>query len=191
MEPDRKTQILKTAIKRFARHGLHKTTLDEIARDLRIGKATLYHYFESKDALFFATLEYDSNLILEEIRTIFNHDELSLKEKFTEYFVYKENIFEGYKLIYDLVTMLLSEEGLEREINVLTNLLKGEENILKKALSKTYSNKETKMNPQLPAFFVHASWGILFSGRLNFITNPEKPLPTKDFFLRSFENFLK
>ncbi len=191
MEPYRKSQILKAAIKRFARHGLHKTTLDEIARDLRIGKATLYHYFESKDALFFATLEYDSNLILEEIRTIFNHDELSLKEKFTEYFVYKENIFERYKLIYDLVTMLLSEEGLEREINVLTNLLKSEENILKKALSKTYSNKKAKMNPQIPAFFVHASWGILFSGRLNFITNPEKPLPTKDFFLRSFENFLK
>lgn len=191
MEPDRKSQILKAAIKRFARHGLHKTTLDEIARDLRIGKATIYHYFDSKDTLFFATLEFDSNLILEEIRGIFSNEELSLKERFTEYFVYKENIFEKYKLIYDLATMLLSEEGLEREINVLKNLLKGEEDILKQALSGTYTNKETKMNPQLPAFFVHASWGILFSGRLNFITNPEKPLPTKDFFLRSFENFLK
>lgn len=191
METDRKSQIIKAAIKRFARHGLHKTTLDEIARDLRIGKATIYHYFESKDALFFATLDYDSNLILDEIKTIFNHDELSLKEKFTEYFVYKENIFDRYKLIYDLVTMLLSEEGLEREVNVLKNLLKGEEEILKRALAGAYTEKGSKMNPQLPAFFVHASWGILFSGRLNFITNPEKPLPTRDFFLRSFENFLK
>lgn len=191
METDRKSQIIKAAIKRFARHGLHKTTLDEIARDLRIGKATIYHYFESKDALFFATLNYDSDLILEEIKTIFNHDELSLMEKFTEYFVYKENIFDRYKLIYDLVTMLLGEEGLEREINVLKNLLKGEEEILKRALAGAYTEKGSKMNPQLPAFFVHASWGILFSGRLNFITNPEKTLPTRDFFLRSFENFLK
>ena len=109
MEPDRKQQIIKTAIKRFARHGINKTTLDEIARDLRIGKATIYHYFNSKEALFFATLQYDSGLILGEIQNIFDNIETSLKERFTEYLVYKDNIYERYKLIYDLFAMLLTE----------------------------------------------------------------------------------
>ena len=43
MANDRKNQIIKAAAKRFARHGLNKTTLDEVARDIRIGKATIYH----------------------------------------------------------------------------------------------------------------------------------------------------
>ncbi len=51
MPNDRKIQIIKAAAKRFARHGLNKTTLDEVARDIRIGKATIYHYFTSKDDL--------------------------------------------------------------------------------------------------------------------------------------------
>ncbi len=57
MANERKIQIIKAAAKRFARHGLNKTTLDEVARDIRIGKATIYHYFTSKDDLYFATLK--------------------------------------------------------------------------------------------------------------------------------------
>ena len=33
--------------------GSGKTTLEEIARDIRIGKATIYHYFSSKDELYY------------------------------------------------------------------------------------------------------------------------------------------
>jgi len=42
MANERKIQIIKAAAKRFARHGLNKTTLDEVARDIRIGKATIF-----------------------------------------------------------------------------------------------------------------------------------------------------
>ena len=191
MEPDRKQQIIKTAIKRFARHGINKTTLDEIARDLRIGKATIYHYFNSKEALFFATLQYDSGLILGEIQNIFDNKETSLKERFTEYLVYKDNIYERYKLIYDLFAMLLTEEGLEKEIDTLQKLLKAEEEILKKALISAYTTKSGSMNPALPSFFVYASWGMLFSGRLNSIANVNKPLPTREFLMKSLEGFLE
>jgi len=191
LEPDRKQQIIKTAIKRFARHGINKTTLDEIARDLRIGKATIYHYFNSKEALFFATLQYDSGLILGEIQNIFDNIETSLKERFTEYLVYKDNIYERYKLIYDLFAMLLTEEGLEKEIDTLQKLLKAEEEILKKALISAYTTKSGSMNPALPSFFVYASWGMLFSGRLNSIANVNKPLPTREFLMKSLEGFLE
>jgi AcrR family transcriptional regulator len=53
---EKKLQIIKAAAKRFDKHGLAKTTLNEIARDLRIGKATLYGYFSSKEELFFSVL---------------------------------------------------------------------------------------------------------------------------------------
>lgn len=191
MENERKTQIIKAASKRFARHGLNKTTLDEIARDLRIGKATIYHYFDSKDDLFFETIESDSNLILNDIKTIFNNETLTLKERFAEYFIYKENIYEKYKLIYDLISRLLNDSGFEREILILKKLLTSEEDILKIALSAVYAGKADPMDPALPAFFVMTSWGILFSGRFNKITEPEKELHTKEFLTRSLETILK
>jgi len=191
VETDRKQQIIKAAIKRFARHGLSKTTLDEIARDLRIGKATIYHYFDSKETLYFGTLEYDSGLIIEEIKNIFDNQELSLNEKFTEYLVFKENVYEKYKLIYDLVILLLNQEGLEQELVILKKLLQAEEEVLKVALNAAYTNKSQQMNADLPNFFVYASWGMLYSKKLNDIINPEKQLSTKEFFMRSMEHFLK
>ncbi|MCK7524579.1 MAG: TetR/AcrR family transcriptional regulator [Ignavibacteriales bacterium] len=69
MANERKIQIIKAAAKRFARHGLAKTTLDEVARDIRIGKATIYHYFTSKDDLYFATLKWECELFIEQVKT--------------------------------------------------------------------------------------------------------------------------
>ena len=191
METDRKTQIIKAAVKRFARHGLNKTTLDEIARDLRIGKATIYYYFKSKDELFFETIIYDSDLILNDIKTIFNNDSLPLKERFANYFIYKENIYEKYKLIYDLMANLLNDSGFETELEILKKLLKLEESVLRIALSSALAGKSEKMHPTLPSFLVMASWGMLFSDRFNKITSPERELHTKDFLIRSLETILK
>lgn len=42
---------------RFARLGLHKTTVGELARDAGIGKGTFYLFFPNKEALFFAIQE--------------------------------------------------------------------------------------------------------------------------------------
>jgi AcrR family transcriptional regulator len=44
-------QILTAAANRFQARGYRATTLDEIARDLGMSKATLYRYFRSKEAL--------------------------------------------------------------------------------------------------------------------------------------------
>jgi AcrR family transcriptional regulator len=191
LETDRKTQIIKAAVKRFARHGLNKTTLDEIARDLRIGKATIYHYFESKDALFFHTVNYDKDLILNDIKIIFNNESLSLKERFAAYFNYKENIYEKYKLIYDLMANLLNDIGLEMEREILKNLLKSEEDVLRIALSSAFAGRLEQLHASLPSFFVMTSWGMLFSGRLNKIISPGREFHTKDFLLRSLETILK
>jgi len=46
---EKKERILKSAEKLFARFGFRKTTMNEIARDVRMGKSTLYYYFKSKE----------------------------------------------------------------------------------------------------------------------------------------------
>jgi AcrR family transcriptional regulator len=47
--------ILEAAASVFARKPFHAVLIDEIASDARIGKGTIYRYFETKDDLYFAT----------------------------------------------------------------------------------------------------------------------------------------
>ena len=54
---ERVERILKTASLVLAEHGYHNTSLEMIAEKLDLTKASLYHYYDSKDALFEACLE--------------------------------------------------------------------------------------------------------------------------------------
>lgn len=45
-------KILDVAQRRFARYGLAKTTMNEIAEDLGVSKASLYYYFPDKESIF-------------------------------------------------------------------------------------------------------------------------------------------
>jgi len=49
---DIKEDILNSAKKHFDRFGYKKTTLDDIARDMKISKKTIYEHFEDKEDLF-------------------------------------------------------------------------------------------------------------------------------------------
>ncbi|HDR50317.1 MAG TPA: TetR/AcrR family transcriptional regulator, partial [Mariniphaga anaerophila] len=49
----KKQTILEVAQHFFLRFGLNKTTMDEIAKAARMGKATLYHYFRDKEQIFY------------------------------------------------------------------------------------------------------------------------------------------
>jgi AcrR family transcriptional regulator len=49
--------ILDAAERLFTRFGLDKTAMDDVAREARAAKATLYAHFKSKEALFLRVLE--------------------------------------------------------------------------------------------------------------------------------------
>ncbi|MVZ64433.1 TetR family transcriptional regulator [Sphingobacterium sp. DK4209] len=53
---NRKEQIIEAALKRFSHFGFQKTTMNEIAEDLRITKANLYYYYPDKTSLILAVL---------------------------------------------------------------------------------------------------------------------------------------
>lgn len=70
----RYTAIIEAAIKRFARFGVAKTTMNEIAKDLSISKGLLYYYFPDKISIYAAVVEHIINSSADEI------DELIHKE---------------------------------------------------------------------------------------------------------------
>ncbi len=53
----RRREILETAGRLFAGRGYSKTDVAEIATALGLTKASIYHYYESKEALFFAAVD--------------------------------------------------------------------------------------------------------------------------------------
>lgn len=54
---DRRADLLAAAAHRFIEVGIGATTMEDIAREARAGKATLYRYFANKDAVIDALLE--------------------------------------------------------------------------------------------------------------------------------------
>lgn len=65
-------EILAGAKKLFGRHGLKKTTMEEIASAAGKGKSTLYYYFPSKNEIFEAVVEDEMKNVVKRIREAVN-----------------------------------------------------------------------------------------------------------------------
>lgn len=55
-------QLVHAARLVFARYGYKKTALDDIAREARKGKSTIYYYFKSKDEIFKAVIDAEAEI---------------------------------------------------------------------------------------------------------------------------------
>jgi AcrR family transcriptional regulator len=59
--------ILEVAQKRFGLYGVEKTSMREIADDIKLSKASLYYYFPDKESLYRAVIEKEQNEFLNSI----------------------------------------------------------------------------------------------------------------------------
>lgn len=73
-------EILSGAKKLFGKHGLKKTTMEEIATAAGKGKSTLYYYFPSKNEIFEAVVEDEMKNVVKRIRDAVNAS-LTAKDK--------------------------------------------------------------------------------------------------------------
>lgn len=55
-------QVVQAARQIFARYGYKKTALDDIAREAKKGKSTIYYYFKSKDDIFKAVIDAEAEI---------------------------------------------------------------------------------------------------------------------------------
>ncbi|MCJ7552355.1 MAG: TetR/AcrR family transcriptional regulator [Ignavibacteriaceae bacterium] len=191
MANEKRIQIIRAADKRFAKHGLNKTTLDEIARDLRIGKATLYHYFESKEQLFYQTISWEVEQYLQTTQTTLGNKDIPIATRLLDYISYKENINQHSKLLYDMLIKVVEGYSLEEENKILNNLFQKEEEILKSVLVDFYSSKVVSVTPVLPTYILMLSWGLVFGNRLNKTAFQERVVNYRELILKSIESILR
>ncbi len=133
MKQEKLEVILKTARKLFARYGLKKTNLDEIARLARVAKGTIYNYFGSKDKVYMEVLNREADEILEKVLSSVEK-ETSPDKKLASFVRAK------FKYMHRAVNILnLDREGIEnllpsaekirddffnRENNIIVSILK-------------------------------------------------------------------
>ena len=60
-------KIIKTAGQIFSRYGFKKTTMEEIAKALKIGKSSIYYYYQSKEEIFEAVVLNEANILRNEL----------------------------------------------------------------------------------------------------------------------------
>jgi len=187
---ERRDEIIRAAAKRFGRHGIAKTTLDEIARDVRIGKPTIYHYFKSKDDLFYTSVIWETAQFIEDIKAVFNNQDIPVGARLLEYFAFKEKVYQRYRLVYELMLSLFNNDSLEKEKKILQKLLTDEEEVLGLILNSIYSGRIESMEPALPSYVVHLSWGLMFSTILRELNVDDKPTSMKELMFKSLEKLL-
>ena len=70
LSTEKQAVILDAARKRFAYYGFSKVTMDEIATDVGMGKASLYYYFPTKEKLFEEVVKQEKNQFFEDINSM-------------------------------------------------------------------------------------------------------------------------
>ncbi len=81
---EKEKTIVNAARKRFAHYGFSKVTMDEIALDIDMGKASLYYYFPTKETLFQAVLHQEQDEFILEMERILE-TKLSAAAKLIEF----------------------------------------------------------------------------------------------------------
>lgn len=72
---DKKELIIHAAFEVFAKQGLEKGKISDIAKHAGIGKGTVYEYFKSKDEIFHAIEDMFIGETMEQLQTVANSDD--------------------------------------------------------------------------------------------------------------------
>jgi len=99
---DFRQKVIISAGQIFSRYGFKKTTMDEIAKALKMGKSSIYYYFQSKEEIFEAVLLYEANILRNELTTTIKSVE-SPVEKMRNYVFVRMKAFEKLSNYYNAI----------------------------------------------------------------------------------------
>jgi len=124
--------ITKIARQIFSKYGFLKTTVDDIAKAARIGKASIYHYFKSKEDLFENVVEQEYQLLIEKVKEAINKENTP-KQKIKAYIIHRmkylnelANVYSALKdeyLEHYAFTERIRERHFHKEMEMLQAIL--------------------------------------------------------------------
>lgn len=157
---DKEKFIVEAARKRFAHYGYSKVTMEEIATDVEMGKASLYYYFPTKENLFESVILSEQKEFIAEIKDVMTK-EITASEKIHEYL---ERRLEYFRQLLNLGT--LNVHSFSQSRPVFRELFKGLEKVETELLNEILEQgkKSGEFRPDLPektvCVFVHIIQGL-------------------------------
>jgi len=132
MKEKKREIILQNARGLFAHYGLKKTSVDDIAAGAKIGKATIYYYFKSKQEIFKTVVERELAILKNAIREAISKED-SPQEKLRVFIFtrisHMQKLVNLYRVTKDIVTELLPdlekirESHFREEIDIVNGIL--------------------------------------------------------------------
>lgn len=92
---DLKLRILERSRDLFFKYGFSRLSMDELAEDLGISKATLYRHFPDKEALLRAVMAMTRDRVLSQLQAIVRDDRLPVKARLTAYLEFVSRFMSG------------------------------------------------------------------------------------------------
>lgn len=139
-EEQLREEAVTAAQKLFKQYGLHKTTMEDIAKAMGRGKSTLYYYYKSKDEIF-------EDVVKKEIDELFKKTQsaidkvVSAEDKLKTYFSVSLKTIKNKVNLYKIVRGELVENLLQ--INLLLRKFNTQEiHVVKEILLLGVNNKE-------------------------------------------------
>jgi TetR/AcrR family transcriptional regulator, biofilm operon repressor len=141
-----KEKIGRVAMKCFSKYGLDKTTLDDIAKEVGLNKASLYYYYKNKEDIFLEVAIREGQDFLSSLQ------QKTLEKKNTEARVtfYLLERINYYKNILNMnrVSVETLHKMLPRFFELFDSIMKAETEFLSKIIKEGVKSKElVKVNP--------------------------------------------
>lgn len=132
--------IVEAAAKRFAYYGFTKVTMDEIAADVGMGKASLYYYFATKEKLFQAVIESEREEFVTKIEALINKNSSSA-QKLKEYVKLR---LESFRDLVNIGSITLKQSSEANAIfrTLLKSFMEREKKLLEIILTEGKRNNE-------------------------------------------------
>ncbi|MGE4542028.1 MAG: TetR/AcrR family transcriptional regulator [Bacteroidales bacterium] len=102
MKEDARELIIQVSAQLFGRFGYKKTTMEDIAQALRMGKSSLYYYFKSKEEVFQAVVEMEASQLKAAVLVAINK-ESDPQAKLRQYVMVRMQKFKETVNLYEAV----------------------------------------------------------------------------------------
>ena len=113
-EPEEDTihmQIIRAAQQLFQLHGLHKVTMDDVAREIGKRRSSLYYYYKSKEEILDAAIDVEMREIFTEIAGSVNKA-TNLEQKITAYYLTRLKISQKRRMFNNMIDSGINAEEL-------------------------------------------------------------------------------
>jgi TetR/AcrR family fatty acid metabolism transcriptional regulator len=174
-ENERKLEIIAAARKVFSKYGYRKTAMVDIAKEVGLNQATLYHYFKNKEDVFIEKILADHTEFREKRKRLVA-EEVSTQGKITAFFALKMEFFFGIS-VYEQIAELNYSKIPENHRKELDNLNRQEQEYIRSLLDSAIQNGELSSNidaTQLTKIIFRIFQGIRFEIKFNHFLSKQK-----------------